>query len=215
MLARVPAGALAGLDLRATARSPSRERPRWTVSGTIAAAAGGYTAGRLAGEPKASTAAWHGLTSWAFTRLVVLYLLTTTVGSLVGGTLGAVSGAVGGLGRTATAATTAAPVLAQATDPFSGIEQSLRETSGGQDPAAFRAVRSAVTGDQVQAQDARERAAQAIARAQNFSVEEARTRVGQYEQQQYRQAAERAERPAATAADALHQIGEALTARDR
>ena len=38
-----------------------------------------------AGKPKESTAGWHGLTAWALTTLVIFYLLTTTVGGLVGG----------------------------------------------------------------------------------------------------------------------------------
>ena len=33
----------------------------WAVSGILASLAGGYAAGRLAGRPKESTAAWHGL----------------------------------------------------------------------------------------------------------------------------------------------------------
>jgi hypothetical protein len=57
-----------------------------------------------------------------------------------------------------------------------------------------------VTGDQAQASEAREAAAQALARAQNISVEEARTRVGQYEQQ-YRQALDQAKQKATQAAD--------------
>ena len=52
----------------------------WALSGIIAAFVGGYIASRLSGRPKASTGAWHGLTSWALTTLVVFYLLTTAVG---------------------------------------------------------------------------------------------------------------------------------------
>jgi hypothetical protein len=175
----------------------------WTVSGILAAFAGGYAAGRLAGKPKESTAGWHGLTAWALTTLVVFYLLTTTVGSLIGGVFSTISSAAGGLGRTA--ATAAAPALAQANDPFSSIEQSVREATGGNDPAALRdaavsAVRAVVTGNPEQAQQARERAAQAISRAQNISIEEARTKVQQYEQQ-YRETVERTKQQAAKAAD--------------
>jgi hypothetical protein len=175
----------------------------WTVSGILAAVAGGYAAGRLAGKPKESTAGWHGLTAWALTTLVVFYLLTTTVGSLIGGVFSTISSAAGGLGRTA--ATAAAPALAQANDPFSSIEQSVREATGGNDPAALRdaavsAVRAVVTGNPEQAQQARERAAQAISRAQNISIEEARTKVQQYEQQ-YRETVERTKQQAAKAAD--------------
>ena len=57
----------------------------WTVSGILAALAGGFTAGRLSGEPKENTAAWHGLTCWAFTTLVIFWLLTSTIGGVLGG----------------------------------------------------------------------------------------------------------------------------------
>lgn len=183
----------------------------YALSGIIAAFAGGYMAGRLSGKPIESTAGWHGLTAWAMTTLVIFYLLTTAVGSLIGGVFSTVSGAVGGLGRTAaTAAQTAAPALANATDPFGAIERQVRDASGGNDPAALRdaavaAVRAAVTGDQAQAQQAREQAAQALARAQNIPVEEARNRVGQYEQQ-YRQTAEQAKQQAKRAADSAARV---------
>lgn len=179
----------------------------WIASGIFAAAVGGYVAGRACGKPVETTAALHGLTAWAASTLVVMYLLTTAIGSLAGGALGAVSGIVGGLGRTAaTAAQTAAPALANVTDPFGGIERQVRDASGGNDPAALRdsavaAMRSMLTGDAAGQAEARERAAQALARAQTIPVEEARTRIGQYEQQ-YRQAADTAKRRAAEVADA-------------
>jgi hypothetical protein len=177
----------------------------WVLSGIIAAFVGGYIAGRLSGKPVETTAAFHGLTAWAVTTLIITYLLTTAVGSLAGGALNAVSSVAGGLGRTAaTAAQTAAPALATATDPFAAIERQVRDASGGNDPAALRdaavtAMRAAVTGDQAQAKEARERAAQALSRAQNVPIEEARNRVGQYEQQ-YRQTAEQAKQKATEAA---------------
>jgi hypothetical protein len=61
-------------------------------------------------------------------------------------------------------------------------------------------VGAAIKGDQQQAEEARERAAQAIARAQNISVEDARTQVQHY-MQQYRQAVDEAKRQATQAAD--------------
>jgi hypothetical protein len=128
------------------------------------------------------------------------------VGGVLGGVYNTVSGAVGGLGRTAaTIASAAAPALSQMADPMSAIETSLRDASGGNDPAALRdaaitAMRAALTGDQAQAQEARERAAAAIAKAQNIPIEEARNRVAGYEQQ-YRQTVEQAQRQATEAAD--------------
>ena len=143
----------------------------WTLSGVLASLVGGYAAGRLSGRPKEATAAWHGLTAWAFTTLVIFYLLSSTVGGVLGGVYNTVSGALNGVGRTAASTmSAAAPALAQVSDPFSAIESSMRDATGGNDPAALRdtavgAVRAALTGDQAQAQEARERAAAAVARA--------------------------------------------------
>src|SRR5215216_432903 len=113
----------------------------FVLSGVIAAFAGGYAAGRLAGKPKESTSGWHGLTAWALTTLLVFYLLTTTVGGLVGGAFNTLTSALGGMGRTVgataqTAVQAAAPSLAQGADPFSAIENQVKGAAGGNDPAA-------------------------------------------------------------------------------
>ncbi|KAB0268035.1 hypothetical protein [Microvirga brassicacearum] len=99
----------------------------------------------------------------------------------------------------------AAPGLTQVTDPFSTIEQAVRNATGGNDPAALRdaavaAVRAALTGNPAQAQEARERAAQALARAQNIPIEQARSQVQLYEQQ-YRQRMDQVRQQATQAAD--------------
>lgn len=178
----------------------------WAVSGIIAAFIGGYVASRLSGRPKPSTGAWHGLISWAFTTLVVFFLLGSAIGGVIGGAFNALGSAVGGLGRTAASvAETAAPALADSPDPFSAIEEELRTAAGANDPEALRdaavtAMRAVVTGDEAQAEAARERAAQALSRAQNIPVEEARGRVEQYEQQ-YRQTVDQMKQQAVEAAD--------------
>jgi hypothetical protein len=183
----------------------------YVVAGIIAAYAGGYIAGRLSGRPVGSTAGLHGLTSWAVTTVVVFFLLTTAIGGVIGGVFSGISGALGGLGRAAVSgAQVAAPGLATAADPFGAIERQLRESSGGNDPAALRdaavaAVRAALTGDQTQAQEARERAAQALAKAQNISIDEARNRVAQYEQQ-YRQTLEQTKQQAVQAAQTTAKV---------
>ena len=63
----------------------------WSVSGIIAALIGGFTAGRLAGQPKPASAAWHGLTSWAVATLVIAWLLTSTAGNVIGGAMNTAS----------------------------------------------------------------------------------------------------------------------------
>jgi hypothetical protein len=182
----------------------------WAVSGILAALAGGYTAGRLAGQPKESSGAWHGLTTWALTTLLVFYLLGSTIGSVIGGAFTAFGSAASGmaqtLGTTAqTAVQAAAPTLARTDDPFARIERSIRDASGGNDPAALRdaavsAVRALVTADPQQQQEARERSAQAMAKAQNIPVDQARTQIAQYEQQ-YREAVQSAKQQATAAAE--------------
>lgn len=175
----------------------------WTVSGIIAAFIGGFAAGRLSGQPKESSAGWHGFVSWAVTTLVVFYLVTSAAGALIGGAFSTLGSALGGAGRVAaTAAETAAPALANANDPFAAIERQVR---GGGDPAAamdaaVASLRAALAGDGAQAQQARDRAAEALAQAQGIPVEEARSRIAQYEQQ-YRQAVESAKAQATQAAD--------------
>jgi len=175
------------------------------VSGIIASFAGGYISSRLSGRPVRSTGALHGVVSWAVTTLLVIYLLTSSVGTLVGGVFSGLGSIVSGAGSTvATAAATAAPALATATDPIAGIEQNIRDASGGNDPAALRdaavaSVRAALTGDQAKADEARNRAADAISKAQNIPIDQAKQQVAQYEQQ-YKDAVARAKEQAAEAA---------------
>jgi hypothetical protein len=91
----------------------------WTVSGIIAAYLGGFTAGRLAGEPRRSTAGWHGLTSWAFSTLAVFYILTSAFTSVISGTV-----------HTAAATTPAIVQNQPGAEPLSTFEQRLREMTG-------------------------------------------------------------------------------------
>lgn len=158
----------------------------FVVAGIVAAFLGGYIASRLSGRPSKPTGGFHGLTTWAVTTLVVLYLLTTSVGALIGGAFSGLSSVVGGVGQTAaTTAATAVPAIANSTNPMSGIEEQIRGTTGN-DPkvlqdAAIAAVQAAVTGDTAKAAEARNRAAEAVAKAQGIPVDQARTQVEQYE----------------------------------
>jgi hypothetical protein len=172
----------------------------WFISGIIAAFAGGYVAARMSGRTVPTTGAFHGLTTWAFTTLLVLYLLTTTAGSLVGGVFSGVASAIGGVGQTV--AQTAAPVLAEA-NPLDAIERQVRAT--GTDPealnnAAVNAIRQLLTGDASNAEQARQQAAQALAQARNIPLDEASQQVAALEQQ-YQQTVAEAKQAATEAAD--------------
>jgi hypothetical protein len=184
----------------------------WYVASTLFSAfVGGFMAGRLSGKPVDNTAGYHGLTAWAVSTLLLFYLLSTAVSGVVGGAASSLGDLAGGMGRTATtAAQTAAPALANAPDPFGAIERQIRGATGGNDPAALRdaavtAIRAVLNGDQTQAQEAREKAAQALATAQNIPIEDARNRVTQYEQQ-YRQSLEQTKQQALQAAETARKV---------
>ncbi len=177
----------------------------FVVAGVVASFIGAYTASRLSGRPSESTGGFQGVTSWAVTTLVVLYLLTTSVGALVGGAFSGLSSVIGGVGQTAATAAAAAPLLANAADPMSTIENQIRDSSGSStDPqslqtTAVSAMRAVTTGDQSKVADAKTRAADALAKAQNIPVDQARAKVDEYEAS-YRDTAETAKQQALNAA---------------
>jgi hypothetical protein len=171
----------------------------FAISTILAALAGGYAAARFAGAETESNGGWHGLTTWGLTALLLTYLVGSAVAGLLGG--------LGGAAKTTaqSAATVAAPAVARMADPFSSIEQQLESATAGNDPTALRgaavaALRSALTGSELQAAEAREHAAQAIAKAENISIENARTQVQNFEQQ-YHRAVDSAKQQAKEAAD--------------
>ena len=183
----------------------------FVVAEIIASFVGGYIASRLSGRPAKSTGGYHGLTSWAVATLVVLYLLTTSLSAIVGGAFSGIGSLLGGVGQTATTAVTAAaPVVANADNPFSGIEQQIRSATGGNDPQALRdaavtAVQAAISGDQAKAEDARNRAAEALARAQGTPLEQAKAQVVKYEAQ-YKQSMETAKQKTIEAAQSTGKV---------
>lgn len=55
----------------------------WVFTGILGALAGGFAAGRLSGEPKESTAGWHGFISWATCVLILgMFMTSATAGGL-------------------------------------------------------------------------------------------------------------------------------------
>ena len=183
----------------------------FVISGIVAALAGGFLAGRLSGRSIGNTAGYHGLVSWAVTTLVILYLLTSAVGGIVGGAFTGVTSTLGGAGNliggtVKTAAQAAAPSLAQIANPLDGIETSVRQQAAGQDPEAMRdaaasAIRALLSGDPAQKQQAETRAADALAKAQGIPADQARAQIQDYEKQ-YDAAVAEARKKAVAAAEA-------------
>jgi hypothetical protein len=183
----------------------------WVISGIIAAGIGGYLAGRLSGKPSHSTTAYHGLISWALSVLVVVYLVSSAASGLVGGAFSGATTMLGGAGKAIgdsaqTAVQAAAPSLNSMNDPMSRIVDQVRSSSGGQDPAALRdaaatSVRGALSGDPGQQAAATDKAAEALAKAQNIPVDQAKAQIVQY-QQQYKEMVAKTKEQAKEAADA-------------
>jgi hypothetical protein len=57
----------------------------WVISNLIALVIGSYVAARLSGMPVRGDGIIHGVLTWAITLLITMYLLATSVGSIVGG----------------------------------------------------------------------------------------------------------------------------------
>ncbi|MDV2986101.1 UNVERIFIED_CONTAM: PhnA-like protein [Methylobacteriaceae bacterium AG10] len=193
-----------------TASSFSLGAGAWFVaSGVIASLIGGLIAGRLAGKPLRGIAGLHGFVSWVVTTLVVLYLLTSAASGIVGGAVSTVGSALGGAGNLVggtvqTAAQAAAPSLTKIPNPLDQIEQRVKDQSAGQDPQAARdaavsAMRALLSGNAADKQQAETRAADALAKAQNIPVDQARQQVQDY-QKQYEQAVASAKTQAEEAA---------------
>lgn len=172
----------------------------YVVTGILASFVGGYIAARLSGKTTPTTGALHGLTTWAFTTLLVLYFLTSTIGGLVGGVFSGVTSAIGGVGQTV--AQTAAPALANS-NPLDAIEGQVRAT--GTDPEALQAnavnaLRALATSDEAGAAEARTQAAQALSQARGIPLDQAQTQVAQIEQR-YRDTVASAKQTATEAAE--------------
>lgn len=100
----------------------------WTASGLLASLLGGYVAGRTCGQPKESTAGFHGLVSWATTTLVIFFMITSSAGAIVGGIYGTLSGVVAQTSNEAVSRAGSVP------DPLGELKNRAQQMTG-QDPA--------------------------------------------------------------------------------
>lgn len=179
------------------------------VAGLVAAFVGGYVASRLSGSISTVVGVLHGIAAWAVSTLIVIYLLTTSVGAVVGGAFNGATELLSGAGKSVqTVAVGAVPAISNMPNPIDAIEQQIRDT--GNDPQALRqaavaSVQAVLTGDPAKADDARNRAADALARAQNIPADQAKNEVAQYEQQ-YHQAVDAAKARAIQAASVTAKV---------
>ena len=98
----------------------------FAVSLLIALFAGGYVAGHMAGIQRHQDGLLHGLITWGLTTLLTFYLLTTTVGSLIGGTARALGS---GLSAAGSGIAAVAPTVAGAAgDAAAAVGDQLQGT---------------------------------------------------------------------------------------
>jgi hypothetical protein len=60
----------------------------WIVSGLLAMFAGGMAAAKLSGRSRGLEGPLHGVVTWAIVTVATLFLVTTTIGALIGGAFG-------------------------------------------------------------------------------------------------------------------------------
>lgn len=178
----------------------------WTVSGIIAAFVGGWVAARLSGVPIATSAALHGLVTWATTMLVVFYLMTSAAGALIGGAFGVLSNVMSGLGQ---AAQVVVPQLADATEgPMADLRQEIegviRGTDQAQQTRSLTMITRAVTADDLSPAE-RDQAASTLAQQAGISQDEARTRIDQW-RETYRRNAEQLQQQARQTAETTARV---------
>jgi hypothetical protein len=99
----------------------------WVICSLIAVFAGSWVAGRLAGMPDRTDGMLHGLVTWGLAMLLLIYLLTTAVSSLVGGAFGIVGSAMQAVGQGAQAAGGAAAGAAQTPGILAPFQRDLQK----------------------------------------------------------------------------------------
>lgn len=85
----------------------------WLLSTAVSIFAGAWVAGRLAGMPTRTDGMLHGVVTWAAATLLGIYLLTSTVGSLVGGAFGVLGNVASSMGSGAASLAQGAGSLTQ------------------------------------------------------------------------------------------------------
>jgi hypothetical protein len=180
--------------------------------------AGAWVAGRLAGMPDRTDGMLHGLVTWGLAMLLLIYLLTTTVSSLVGGAFGVVGSAMQAAGQGAQAAGGAAAGAAQ-TGLLGPFQEDLQQLLGrarqqaqltGQqiqqiasDENVRSVVQKAVTaGPESLSEADRQAAINALVQYTGMSRPEAEQRLTQW-QQTYQQAKQQAIEAAEATADTV------------
>ena len=183
---------LLGMGVGAATINPQQGQPGqglavgaavWFVlSSIISLFVGGWVAARLSGTPNKKDGALHGFVTWALASLLLFYLLSTAIGSLVGGATSVLGQTASLAARGAAVVTPAATnVIAQAT----GVtpEQVQSEAGDIARDSNFQAfVAGVVRNGQVTLQD-RQALANLLVERRNMSMQEANATIDRWQAQ--------------------------------
>jgi amino acid transporter len=177
--------------------------------------AGAWVAGRLAGMPDRTDGMLHGLVAWGLAMLLLIYLLTTTVSSLVGGAFGVVGSAMQTAGQGAQTAAGAAQtpgllgpfqqdlqqLLGRARQQAQLTGQQLQQIASDENVRSI--VQKAVTaGPESLSEADRQAAISALVQHTGMTRPEAEQRLAQW-QQTYQQTKQQAIQAAEATADTV------------
>lgn len=169
--------------------------------------AGGWVAGRLAGMPVRTDGLLHGLVTWSVAMLLLLYVVTTSVGALLSGTLGIVSNALQAAGQGVQAAAGAVAESGIGDEAMSNLERQAeqllgdaQQAAGAQDTAGLLERVIAVAEGGVSDQE-RQQIVDQIVQQTGITREEVEAQLQQMEAQ-YQEARAAAEEQAREAAQA-------------
>lgn len=154
----------------------------WVLSGIIAALLGGIAAGRLAGAAHRDTASWHGLITWAVSTLLVIYLLTSAVGGVLGGAFHVLGSTVSGAGKAAAATASGAASVTDG-DAVAKQARQLIDPNGAQSvqESVTGYIKSSVSGDAQGAAAAKQQAVNGLAQSAHITPAEAQARIDRAE----------------------------------
>jgi len=173
----------------------------WIVAAIIASFFGGLIAGRLCGTAHGRVARLHGFVAWCAATLVVFWVLASAFSGIVGGTFSALGSTVSGVGKAAASAVSGVAQSGNG-DALQAEVRSLVNPNDAQSVqnSVVTYVRAVISGDQQQAQTAKDQAVNGLARIANITPDEARGRLDQLTQQ-VQQTAQKTKQQAISAAD--------------
>ena len=187
----------------------------WIICSLISVFAGAWVAGRLAGMPDRTDGMLHGLVAWGLAMMLLIYLLTTAVSSLVGGAFGVVGSAMQTAGQGAQTAAGAAQtpgllgpfqqdlqqLLGRARQQAQLTGQQIQQIASDENVRAV--VQKAVTaGPESLSEADRQAAINALVQHAGMTRPEAEQRLAQW-QQTYQQTKQQAIQAAEATADTI------------